>query len=214
MLIFLVVLATVAFRLDGLYAEEVDEFLGDRHIIMDRPRACNSVVNLRLIYDDFHNTLRQKVAGGIPLSNTQHVQQRLMYGLIYDCLLEKKADQAVRNPGLPVDLPVLRFTKHYGGSLGRLPKVVEEGLHELAQKNRSALFQMIYPKATRFACARTVKRERNGPGYGRVDVACVYDKKAELSAFRGRACTKDEDCTYYEGSKCQWHLCYVPLKHP
>ncbi|EYC02236.1 hypothetical protein Y032_0101g3384 [Ancylostoma ceylanicum] len=170
---FLAALAIVVIHLNVLYAEDVDEFLGGRHIIMDRPRACNSVVNLRLIYDDFHNTLRQKVAGGIPI-NYQYFQRRLMYGLIYDCLLEREADKEVRNPGTVKDLPVLRY---YGGSFGRLPKAVEKGLHELAQKNRSALFQMIYPKATRFACARTVKRAGYGLDYAHVDVACIYDKK-------------------------------------
>ncbi|RCN52357.1 hypothetical protein ANCCAN_01399 [Ancylostoma caninum] len=209
---FLVLLATVAIHLDFLHAEDVKHFLGDRKIIMDRPRACNSVVNLRLIYDDFHNTLRQKVAGGIPV-NFQHFQKRLMYGLIYDCQLEKEAEKEVRKPGTVKNYPALRFSKLYGGDKGTLSKVVEEGLKELAQNDKKALFQMIYPKATRFACGRTVKRER-GTKYGRVDVACIYDKKAELTAFRGEACNKDADCTYYASSKCQYHLCYVPLLKP
>ncbi|EYC02237.1 hypothetical protein Y032_0101g3385 [Ancylostoma ceylanicum] len=208
---FFVVLATVGLHLNVLYAEDVAQVLGARKIVMDRPRACKQPVNLRPIFDDFHNTLRLKVALGIPLSNTQHVQKRLMYGLIYDCTMEKEADKVVRNPTAKTDLPVVR---EYGGSASarRLPTAVENGFKDLIQKDRKALIQIIYPKATRFACARTVKRgtgDRN-----RIDVACVYDKKYELTGFDGKGpCKTNADCTYF-GGNCQNHLCYVPLNHP
>ncbi|RCN45155.1 hypothetical protein ANCCAN_08842 [Ancylostoma caninum] len=207
---FFIFLATVALHLNVLYAEDVEDFLRGREIVIERQRACKQPVNLRPIFDNFHNTLRQKVAGGIPI-NYQYFQKRLMYGLIYDCLMEKDADKAVRNPNALIDLPVVRFSTEYGGDKGRLPNAVENGFEDLIVKDKKALIQMIYPKATRFACARTVKR--GSPGYSRIDVACVYDKKAELTAFDGKGpCSKDEDCTYF-GGKCQWHLCYVPLKY-
>ncbi|KAL6732104.1 hypothetical protein Aduo_002901 [Ancylostoma duodenale] len=208
MMTFFIVLAAVTLHLNVLHAEYVEDFLRGREIVIERPRACKQPVNLRPIFDDFHNTLRQKVAGGIPLSNTQHVQQRLMYGLIYDCLMEKDADQEVRNPGSVKHLPVVRFTKEYAG---RLPTAVKEGFEELLG-DRKALIQIIYPKATRFACARTVKRGTGGRN--RIDVACVYDKRPDGSpVISGGACKTDQDCKYYPDSKCQWHLCYVPLKY-
>ncbi|RCN45156.1 hypothetical protein ANCCAN_08843 [Ancylostoma caninum] len=175
---------------------------------MKRPRACKQPVNLRPIFDNFHNTLRHKVARGIPLNHSQHFQPRLMYGLIYDCLLEKEADKVVRNKGgVDNNLGVIKFSKDYDG---RLPKAVKEGFDELIQKDRKALYQVIYPKATRFACARTVGRGSGGKN--RIGVACVYDQKAVLTAFDGKGpCKTDNDCTYH-GGRCQWNLCYAPVE--
>ncbi|EYC02248.1 hypothetical protein Y032_0101g3390 [Ancylostoma ceylanicum] len=203
----LVVFVTVALHLNVLYAEDVADFLRGREIVINRQRACRQPVNLRPIFDNFHNTLRQKVAGGIPLSNTQHVQQRLMYGLIYDCLLEKEANKVVRNKGGVGNLGVIKFTKDYDG---RLPKAVEDGFNELIQKDRLALYQIIYPRATRFACARTVGR--GSGGRNRIGVACVYDKKpGGSSLIFGGACKSDGDCKYYGGT-CKWHLCYTTIE--
>ncbi|EYC02233.1 hypothetical protein Y032_0101g3382 [Ancylostoma ceylanicum] len=195
-----VVLASVGLRV--LYAEQYH----GRKIVIDRPNACKQPVNLRTVFDDFHNNFRQKVAAGMAFGDSYPFQQRLMYGLIYDCALEKKANKEVRNPGSVKDLAVVSFTRDYDFGL---PKAVKEGFEEAIQDTR-VLKQIIYPKATRFACARNVTRGNGGKN--RVGVACVYDKKADSNAFDSKGpCLEDKDCTFF-GGKCQWFLCYVPLK--
>ncbi|KIH60293.1 hypothetical protein ANCDUO_09465 [Ancylostoma duodenale] len=137
----------------------------------EHDRYCRVSANFRKVFDDFHNELRQKVAGGIPI-NYQHFQKRLMYGLIYDCKYEVKAAIESRNPGSVKGHGIITFIREYDGSV---LKAIKEGFEALLE-NRRALIQLIYPKSTRFGCWGTLNG-RGENGKRRAQVTCVYDKK-------------------------------------
>ncbi|KIH67673.1 hypothetical protein ANCDUO_01995 [Ancylostoma duodenale] len=84
-----------------------------------------------------------------------------------------RADKEARKPGTAEDFPVLRL---YGGDKGTLAKVLEEVLKVLAQSDKKSTIPDDLSQATRFACGRNAKRERETV-YGLVDGACIHDKK-------------------------------------
>ncbi|RCN45159.1 hypothetical protein ANCCAN_08846 [Ancylostoma caninum] len=200
---FLTVIAILTFQQRAFSTNDFESFPSEnRHIIIENTNACSIAANFRAAFDDFHNGLRQNVSRGVPY-NSIRFQKRLMYGLIYDCELEKKAAEETMNPGSAINYGVVNFTMQYTKSV---LKAVKEGLVGLLN-NTKALNQVIYPKATRFGCWGILKKENKTR---QVLSTCVYDKKAEMdSLITKEACTTNENCTYYNGSTCLWSLCYA-----
>ncbi|EYB90218.1 hypothetical protein Y032_0222g2616 [Ancylostoma ceylanicum] len=131
---------------------------------------------------------------------------REMYGLVYDCGLEKKAARETRRPGNVGDLGAVRFTIDYEGSeMSALNKVLKT-----LYSDEGAMRQVIYPKATRYGCSARLRRNKK-TGVRRMEWVCLYDKKPQdgESLEGGKFCNENKDCTYYKDSTCEWDLCYT-----
>ncbi|EYC27619.1 hypothetical protein Y032_0009g828 [Ancylostoma ceylanicum] len=208
LLLLTVTLAAAYYTEDGEYIR--------RHIIVRNSGKCSIARNMRELIDRHHNYLRQKVAHGEEYLGKKFDEQE-MCGLVYDCDLERVADQEQQKPGTAAaqKLGVVRFKREYKGSQ---LSAVQAGLEALVNDN-DKLRQMTNPKATRFGCYVRYGRfpPKNVP---EVDVVCVYDKKTrrkDAQKPKGDFCYEhfeegDEEsrkCSFYKNAKCLWDLCYV-----
>ncbi|RCN53497.1 hypothetical protein ANCCAN_00563 [Ancylostoma caninum] len=145
-------------------------------IVMDNQGSgCMVDRQYREAIDKFHNGLRQRIAKG---EAEGYGPAREMYGLVYDCGLEKDAGYETRLPGY-ADLHhrgVTRFSGEYEGSA---ISALEEILKTFSA-DKNAMRQVIYPKATRFGCTARLRRNKK-TGMRRMDWVCVYDKKYVLT---------------------------------
>ncbi|RCN38068.1 hypothetical protein ANCCAN_16013 [Ancylostoma caninum] len=174
-------------------------------VIDNQGSGCMVDRQYREAIDKFHNGLRQRIAKG---EAEGYGPARQMYGLVYDCGLEKEADYETRLPGY-ADLhhhEVTRFSGEYEGSaISALKEILKT-----FSADKNAMRQVIYPKATRFGCTARLRRNKK-TGMRRMDWVCVYDKKPKdgESLEGGKPCKENKDCTYYKGSTCEWDLCYT-----
>ncbi|EPB72195.1 hypothetical protein ANCCEY_08707 [Ancylostoma ceylanicum] len=190
---------------------EDNEFV-ERHIVMRNGGRCLMGTKMRELIDDFHNKLRREVALGHSYLGTQFKPQE-MCGLIYDCEMERKAQEALDGQGsIAQSLGVVRFKREYRNSQ---LSAVKDGLENAAREN-DKLRQMINPKATKFGCS--VQFRRASTNTREAEVLCLYDKKTRRKnpkEPKGESCCVEHDCdritqcTFYENSKCLWDLCYV-----
>ncbi|EYB90222.1 hypothetical protein Y032_0222g2617 [Ancylostoma ceylanicum] len=147
--------------------------------------------------DKFHNGLRQRVARG-----DGGRAGKEMYGLIYDCELEKEAFSEIRRPGsMDASHGLVRFSGDFEGSAYEAMQKVLATLYS----NEEAMKQIKYPKATRFGCSGKLLRHKH-TGMRRMEWTCIYDQKPSdgENLDGGKACKSNEDCTYYPGSTCAW----------
>ncbi|EYB90226.1 hypothetical protein Y032_0222g2618 [Ancylostoma ceylanicum] len=184
--------------------------LGDalEMVVDDRERLCMVDWKYREAIDKFHNKLRQRVAWGATVNGKELGPEREMYGLVYDCALEKEANNEAKLPGY-ADLFHRGLVRFSGEHKGSALSAVEKALKTL-YNDENAMRQLIYPKATRFGCWGTLSKGKK-KGHQRIDWVCVYDKKpADGESLEGRnSCNEDKDCTYYKGSTCVSDLCYT-----
>ncbi|EYC25000.1 hypothetical protein Y032_0012g1631 [Ancylostoma ceylanicum] len=173
-------------------------------IVMDNQGSgCMVDRQYRQVIDKFHNGLRQRVAKG---EAERFGPAREMYGLVYDCGLEKKAGYETRRPGNVDGLGVIRFSIDYEGSeMSALEKVLKT-----LYSDDEVMRQVIYPKATRYGCSARLRRNKK-TGVRKMEWVCVYDRKPKdgESLVGGKYCNESKDCTYYKDSTCEWNLCYT-----
>ncbi|RCN38073.1 hypothetical protein ANCCAN_16018 [Ancylostoma caninum] len=171
-------------------------------VVDNQGSGCSVDRQFREAIDKFHNELRQRIARGDGEKPGQE-----MYGLIYDCGLEKEADSEVGRPGsADASHGIVRFSGEFDGR-------VLEGLQKILRtlySDEAAMKQIKYPKATRFGCTGRLKRNKH-TGKPKQDWTCIYDVKPKdgESVDGGKSCKQDSDCTFYPGSTCAWDLCYT-----
>ncbi|EYC02231.1 hypothetical protein Y032_0101g3381 [Ancylostoma ceylanicum] len=110
MRVFLAIIVILTSQQGVSHTNDFESFPSkNRHIIIVNASECRMAANFRAAFDDFHNDLRQNVSRGVQY-NSKSFQKRLMYGLIYDCYLEKIAANETTNPGSAGSYGVVNFT--------------------------------------------------------------------------------------------------------